>query len=798
MYHPRRMFTALLFFALLLLLAVSAPAAVAEAAEALDPGEASVSADVAPANGDALLEQYVGSLFGMNPDRPLLRRAVTPTGVNKVLYDRLAAWIKDVASGSVTETEVTLNLSLSDLGLRKAVWYASDLGVSSIVSNNVITDESIAAVQQLIGYDIGLVINCLCADHPYELYWFDITRGYQYTYPGQVKYQNGAYYYTFENCTMRFSFAVSQDFAKTGYDENGQSIYYYYRTNPSLALTAVQAAERARQIVSQNASQSNYGKLNAYLQEICDLTTYNHDAWNNGQAQWPYGNPWQLVWVFDGDPNTKVVCEGYAKAFQYLCDLSSFKGDVSCVTVSGTESSGDSFGRHAWNIVHMNNDLNYLVDCTICDSASLPEGDWLFMAGYSSNPSTDRYVYRCRNTNFTYVYDSSMFSIYDAATLRLSASPFNPAPVGVAINSTNFPDANFRAYVAEELDRDGDRALSSEEIRRTTYISVDNKNISSLKGIEFLTALDTLFCYENNLTSLNLSGNKLLTSLYCDDNQLTSLNVSGNTELCDLSCVGNQLTSLNVRQNLALEYLNCSENKLTSLDVTRNKSLQYLYCEYNQLTSLNVLQNTRLWYLYCNKNKLKSLDVSANTDLTKLGCYGNQLTALNVQRNTELEELSCQNNQLTALNVRRNPRLRRLYCGGNQLTALDIANCPKLVEAAEKSDFDPNYNIYLNYDSQITPVLYDNILRLPADLRQIEAYAFDGVAADVIEVPAGCSLIFDYAFDNCPNLKEVRFDADCSADIHSKAFGSARPIIVTASPDIQAWAEENGLTWVLQ
>ena len=53
-----------------------------------------------------------------------------------------------------------------------------------------------------------------------------------------------------------------------------------------------------------------------------------------------YGDPWQLVYVFDGDPSTNVVCEGYAKAFQYLCDLTRFDGDVTCRTVSGTMNGG--------------------------------------------------------------------------------------------------------------------------------------------------------------------------------------------------------------------------------------------------------------------------------------------------------------------------------------------------------------------------------------------------------------------------------------------------------------------------
>ena len=38
---------------------------------------------------------------------------------------------------------------------------------------------------------------------------------------------------------------------------------------------------------------------------------------NNGL---PYGDPWQLIYVFDDDPDTNVVCEGYAKAFKYEAD----------------------------------------------------------------------------------------------------------------------------------------------------------------------------------------------------------------------------------------------------------------------------------------------------------------------------------------------------------------------------------------------------------------------------------------------------------------------------------------------
>ena len=68
----------------------------------------------------------------------------------------------------------------------------------------------------------------------------------------------------------------------------------------------------------------DYGKLCYFRDAICSLTDYNHEA----VADKVYGDPWQLVWVFDGKPNTKVVCEGYAKAFQYLAGMATTEATV--------------------------------------------------------------------------------------------------------------------------------------------------------------------------------------------------------------------------------------------------------------------------------------------------------------------------------------------------------------------------------------------------------------------------------------------------------------------------------------
>ena len=190
----------------------------------------------------------------------------------------------------------------------------------------------------------------------------------------------------------------------------------------------------------------------------------------------------------------------------------------------------------------------------------------------------------------------------------------------------------------------------------------------------------TLYCYKNQLTSLDVSSCIALTNLYCDENQLTGLDVSQNTALTKLGCGNNQLTSLNVSSCTALTELWCHHNQLTSLDVSKNTALTKFVCNENQLTNLDVSQNTALKTLGCGKNQLTSLNVSSCTALTELSCNDNQLTNLDVSTNTALTELVCDANQLTSLNVSKNTALTRLGCGSNRLTSLNVSNCTALTE----------------------------------------------------------------------------------------------------------------------
>ena len=219
----------------------------------------------------------------------------------------------------------------------------------------------------------------------------------------------------------------------------------------------------------------------------------------------------------------------------------------------------------------------------------------------------------------------------------------------------NIPDANFKNYLVNNnaINTNGDTEIQvSEASAYTGTINVSNKSISDLTGIEAFIALTTLECFNNQLTSLDVSNNTALTHLYCGINPLTTLDVSQNTALIVLRCGTNQLTSLDVSNNTALIELRCEANQITSLDVSNNTALTYLKCSENQLTSLNVSNKTALIEFTFDLNQLTSLDVSNNTALTTLSCYNNQLTALDLSQNTALTHFNCRFNQLTTLDVR--------------------------------------------------------------------------------------------------------------------------------------------------
>ena len=143
-----------------------------------------------------------------------------------------------------------------------------------------------------------------------------------------------------------------------------------------------------------------------------------------------------MIWVFDGDPDTNVVCEGYSKAFKYLCDNSSFRSqNLSVSIVTGTMIDDTGEGPHMWNLVAMGDGKNYLADITNCDEGSVGYPDALFMAG-SGRPYSDNglsgYIFSANGSDIVYAYDGDMAGLYTEAELTVSDTAYVP-PAGPQI-----------------------------------------------------------------------------------------------------------------------------------------------------------------------------------------------------------------------------------------------------------------------------------------------------------------------------------------------------------------------------
>jgi Leucine-rich repeat (LRR) protein len=276
--------------------------------------------------------------------------------------------------------------------------------------------------------------------------------------------------------------------------------------------------------------------------------------------------------------------------------------------------------------------------------------------------------------------------------------------------TTYVPDDNFENYLEANGMGDGialNDSVFTANINTLTSLDLTNNfsglNISDLTGIADFTALDTLECYVNQLTTLDVSTNTALTYLNCSNNQLTSLDVSANTALAYLYCSGNLLSNLDVSANTALTYMNCNGNLLSNLDISSNTALTLLWCSANQLTSLDINTNTALATLGCGSNNLTNLDISTNTILTNLSCSNNQLTSLDLSSNPLLSSLGCINNQLTSLDVSINTNLTDLACDGNLLTTLDLSQNTSLTYLSCSSNQLTNLDLRNGNNINISP-----------------------------------------------------------------------------------------------
>ena len=244
----------------------------------------------------------------------------------------------------------------------------------------------------------------------------------------------------------------------------------------------------------------------------------------------------------------------------------------------------------------------------------------------------------------------------------------------------NFPDEEFRRFLKECCDTNGDGKLDM-DIKNMTIPT--GYAITSLEGIRFFEDLEKLDCHGIGLTTLNVSKNFKLEELNCSDNQLKDYLYILSNRLKRLNCSNNKLTSMNlgILSGLNLEEVDCSNNNITNIVMQSVGELVKFDCSNNALMSLDVSQCSKLQELNCSGNQLMELDVGNQTQLTQLDCHNNKLTELNVKQNGNLTSLICNDNQLTTLDLSQNHSLSNLNCAKNRLACLNVTGISGTITA---------------------------------------------------------------------------------------------------------------------
>ena len=329
-------------------------------------------------------------------------------GNDRMVYNYIAGLLPQIAAGERASTEFEITPAI--LGLENDSWTAEELGIDSVVTKDESGKLYISAeAKERFDIDFDRVIDVLLAEHPYELYWFDKTSsgGTTKTTFGLTAYYDRTrdIYYLSTKSNMYLRFAVAEEYSA------GE-----YLVDTSIGQSVQSAVDNANEIVTEYSGASDVEKLRGYKDDICELTSYNYATSGNIS----YGNPWQMIWVFDGDPDTNVVCEGYSKAFKYLCDHTEFEGSIECILVGGYLAR-TSKEPHMWNVLKMEDGNNYLVDVTNCDTRTAGYPDKLFLAGTTEmrTDSDENTGYYFDSVRLTYYYDSDTQGIFDEADLEL-------------------------------------------------------------------------------------------------------------------------------------------------------------------------------------------------------------------------------------------------------------------------------------------------------------------------------------------------------------------------------------------
>ncbi len=174
-----------------------------------------------------------------------------------------------------------------------------------------------------------------------------------------------------------YSYSVSYSSLDTSvvYDVTVAAAYY---------TTAAQEAQMTKAVADalaglNLAGKSDYEKVRAITDFICDTVTYDYDNLNDDAYTLKYAAYAALI-------NGTSVCQGYASLFYRMA----LEAGLDCRVITGAADNGEEVGPHAWNIVKVNGKY-YWHDVTWIDGTGSDEYFLKGRSGFTDHAASAEY-----------------------------------------------------------------------------------------------------------------------------------------------------------------------------------------------------------------------------------------------------------------------------------------------------------------------------------------------------------------------------------------------------------------------
>lgn len=328
------------------------------------------------------------------------------TMAEQPVYNALKERILEVANGERSQTEFVLttgDLSQEEFAAIYAI-YSDCVETETYDSWYRLRDD---------------LFNSLYYDLAQEFFWSKNSYACWFEDRTEDPDHEGEYIYEFH-----YRMAVGKDYRQ--YEEipseNPDNVDYRYLCDTDKVKETRTILNDATAIAHEADGMTLYEALLYFKERIDALVVYDYAAAAQiGQDDHNMA-PWNVLSGFDADPDSNIVCEGYAKAFKYLFDQ--WKEDNEDAAGKNTYCYivvGDTDGGHMWNILHTEDTddegnptyANYVIDLTNSDEE--PDGtqhSQIFMQApstykvFSENPDDTGY-----HVDSVYIGRTSSYSV---------------------------------------------------------------------------------------------------------------------------------------------------------------------------------------------------------------------------------------------------------------------------------------------------------------------------------------------------------------------------------------------------